>query len=133
MERRIILSCTVPRVYEHRNWNTKVYSKYSKLCPAQQTVHLYLVSKETVNKILLISCAVNIWPYLLIIIVSHVSFSGHGTLHSTPSAESTYERKLFRVRETLSRLKRTTDSAALGFLSRVLDTSLDENEQGEYG
>ena len=63
--------------------------------------------------------------------ISHVLFlSGHGTLHSTPNAESSYERKLFRVRETLSRLKRTTDSAALGFLSGLLDTKFDENEKG---
>lgn len=55
---------------------------------------------------------------------------GHGTLHSSPSAESSYERKLFRVKETLSRLKRTTDSAALGFLSHLLDTKLDEKEKG---
>ncbi|XP_078354015.1 uncharacterized protein LOC144638654 isoform X3 [Oculina patagonica] len=54
----------------------------------------------------------------------------NGSLHSTPIAESSYERKLLRVRDSLSKLKRTTDSAALGFLSRLLDTKLDENEKG---
>lgn len=59
------------------------------------------------------------------------SFSGQGTLHSTPSTESSYERKLLRIRERLSRLKRTTDSAALGFLSTFLDAKLEEKEKGK--
>ncbi|KAJ7375156.1 hypothetical protein OS493_001894 [Desmophyllum pertusum] len=53
----------------------------------------------------------------------------NGSRHSTPIAESSYERKLLRVREALSKLKRTTDSAALGFLSRLLDTKLDEKRE----
>lgn len=52
-------------------------------------------------------------------------------MHSTPSTESSYERKLLRVRERLSRLKRTTDSAALGFLSNFLDAKLEEKEKGK--
>ena len=63
---------------------------------------------------------------------SRVLVLENGSLHSTPIAESSYERKVFRVRESLGKLKRTTDSAALGFLSRLLDTKLDENEKGLF-
>ena len=63
---------------------------------------------------------------------SRVLVSENGSLHSTPIAESSYKRKVFRVRESLGKLKRTTDSAALGFLSRLLDTKLDENEKGLF-
>ncbi|XP_022784630.1 kinesin-like protein KIF15 isoform X2 [Stylophora pistillata] len=54
----------------------------------------------------------------------------YGSRHSTPNIDSSYERKLLRVRESLSKLKRKTDSAALGFLSHLLDTKLDEKEKG---
>lgn len=63
---------------------------------------------------------------------SRVVVSENGSLHSTPITESSYERKVLRVRESLGKLKRTTDSAALGFLSRLLDTKLDENEKGLF-
>lgn len=71
-----------------------------------------------------------IYRLLAHLLLSRVSISDNGSLHSTPIAESSYERKLLRVRDSLSKLKRTTDSAALGFLSRLLDTKLDENEKG---
>ena len=74
----------------------------------------------------------NICLNLPIIILLRVLVSENGSRHSTPIAESSYERKLLRVREALSKLKRTTDSAALGFLSRLLDTKLDENEKGKF-
>ncbi|XP_068708949.1 myosin heavy chain, cardiac muscle isoform-like isoform X2 [Montipora foliosa] len=62
---------------------------------------------------------------------SRLLAQGHGELLGGVSkAESSYERKLFRVRETLCRLKRTTDSASLGFLSRLLDAKFDESEKG---
>lgn len=67
----------------------------------------------------------------VIIVSSHVLVSDYGSRHSTPNGDSSYERKLLRVRESLSKLKRKTDSAALGFLSHLLDTKLDEKEKGK--
>ena len=83
----------------------------------------------------IICYSLHIWLNLPIISSSHLiacPFSENGSLHSTPTAESSYERKVLRVRESLGKLKRRTDSAALGFLSRLLDTKLDENEKGLF-
>lgn len=45
--------------------------------------------------------------------------------------DSSYERNFLRVRQTLGRLKRSTDTALLGFPPVLLDRRIDESEKGQ--
>lgn len=51
---------------------------------------------------------------------------GHATLSK---GDSSYERHFLRVRQTLGRLKRSTDTALLGFPPALLDRRIDESEK----